>query len=46
MILDKNTKSNVIQNTTLEGTSFAQRGGDSNKQIPIYDKKIGNICNI
>ena len=35
----------MIQQTTPEGTSFAQRGGASNKQIPPYDKKHWKICN-
>ena len=29
----------MSQYTTSEGTTFAQRGGDSNKQLPTYDKK-------
>ena len=36
MILDKYTKSGLIQNTNSEGTSFAQRGGASNKKLPPY----------
>ena len=45
MLLDKYTKSSVIQHTTSEGKSFAQRGGASNKQLPPYDKNIGKIFN-
>ena len=45
MLLDKFTNSSVSQHTTSEGTSLSQRGGDSNKQIPPYDKNIGKICN-
>ena len=41
MLLDKYTKYNVRQYTTPEGTSFTQRGGASNKQLPPYDKNIG-----
>ena len=45
MLLGKYTKYSVIQNTTSEGTAFAQRGGAGNKQIPQYDKNMGKICN-
>ena len=44
-LLDKYTKSSVIQHTTSKGTSFSQRGGAINKQLPTYDKNIGKICN-
>ena len=43
--MEKYTTSSFIQQTTSEGTSFAQRVGDSNKQIPLYDKNIGKIFN-
>ena len=45
MIVDKFTKSSVIQQTTSEGTPFYQRGGAVNKQLPTYDENIGTICN-
>ena len=45
MLLGKYTKSSVIQNTTSEGTAFAQRGGSSNRQLPPYDKNIGELFN-
>ena len=45
MLLDKYTKSSVIQHTTSEGTSFDQRGGDINKQLPPYHINIGKIFN-
>ena len=38
MIIYKYTKSSVSQQTTTEGTPFAQRDGTSNKHIPPYDK--------
>ena len=40
MILEKYTRSSVIQHTNSEGTSFSQWGGASNKQLPPYDKII------
>ena len=45
MLLDKYTKYSESQYTTSEGTSFSQKGGDSNKQLPPYDKNIGKIFN-
>ena len=39
MILYKYTRYIVIQQTTSEVTSFAQRDDASNKQIPPYDEK-------
>ena len=44
-LLDKYTKSSVIQHTTSKGTSFSQSVGAMNKQLPPYDKNIGKICN-
>ena len=35
----------MIQHNNSEGTPFAQRDGDSNKQFPPHDKNIGKICN-
>ena len=45
MLLDEYTNSDVIQQTTSEGTPFAQRGGDSNKPLPLYDKNNWIIWN-
>ena len=45
MLLDKYTNYSVIQQTTLEGTTFYQRGGASNKHIPPYDKRYWKKCN-
>ena len=45
MLPEKYTKYCVIQQTVSEGTSFDQRGGDRNKQLPSYDKNIGRIWN-
>ena len=45
MIIDKYTNSSVRQHTTLEGTSFSNRGGARNKQRPTNDKYIVKKCN-
>ena len=45
ILLDKYTKSSMIQQTTSKGTSFAQTGGARNEQFTQYDKNIGKICN-
>ena len=49
MLLEKYTKTSVIQQTNSEGTSFDQRSGESKKLILPYDKKCrkymqGFIC--
>ena len=45
MLLEKYTKSSVIQQTNSEGTPFYQSSEASNKQLPPYDENIGKICN-
>ena len=38
-LLDKYSKSNIVQTNPFEGMAFAQKGGSPNRQDDIYDKK-------